>query len=288
MRPVALFLICLIAPICSAEKPKQKLIIRAVTHAAQVNERHSTYVTPGTSNTTCNTSGNATAIGLPGMVTANGTATSNCQTTSRPAQVHEVNRSTVSVMNVVEADGLRYKIVCTAGWAGSNCSQMTDGEMYEAEIEGTTMWVAARRGGNQGKLMRVKYQVLDIRPVPGEPSKPSADDSGAKEPKLQSPVSSPSSAGPASGSEDGAALDKFTMRVEAAKRKYPDFDEIASRTYSYVTDAMRQAVFESELAGEIIYWLGQNPDECRRIAALSPTSTALEIGKLTAKLGVQN
>lgn len=289
MRRVALSVICFIVPICSAEKPKQKLIVRAVTHAAQVNERRSTYVTPGTSNTTCNTSGNATATGLGGMVIANGSATSNCQTTSTPAQAHEMTRSTVSVMNVVEAEGRRYTIVCTAGWAGSNCSQMADGDMYEAEIEDTTMWVTARRGGNQGKLMRVKYRVLDIRPVPADSLKASAQDSSANEPKPKRLVADSTGAGtPSPSAEDEAASEKFALRVEAARRKHPDFDEVASRTYAYVTEPMRQAVFVSEFAGEIIYWLGQNPDECKRIAALSPMASVLEIGRITTKLGVPN
>ncbi|MGA2215263.1 MAG: hypothetical protein ABSH31_18465 [Bryobacteraceae bacterium] len=42
---------------------------------------------------------------------------------------------------------------------------MTDGDTFQAEIEGTTMWVHGRNGGNQGKEIRVKYKILDIRPV---------------------------------------------------------------------------------------------------------------------------
>src|SRR5882724_1358559 len=106
---VALF----IAPICGAEKPKRNLNVRAVTHAAEVNERRSNYVTPGTSKTTCSTTGNATASDLGGMTTINGAATSNCQTTSTPPQAHEITTTTVSVTNVVEAEGLRYTIACT-------------------------------------------------------------------------------------------------------------------------------------------------------------------------------
>jgi hypothetical protein len=42
---------------------------------------------------------------------------------------------------------------------------MTDGDTFQAEIDGTTMWVHGRNGGNQGKEIRVKYKILDIRPT---------------------------------------------------------------------------------------------------------------------------
>lgn len=73
--------------------------------------------------------------------------------------------STLDVKNVVEANGMRYVIVCRASWSGSSCGPLNDGDRFPAEIEGTTMWIEARKGGNQGKKMRIKYKILDIRPV---------------------------------------------------------------------------------------------------------------------------
>jgi hypothetical protein len=43
---------------------------------------------------------------------------------------------------------------------------MIDGDTFSAEIDGKTMWISARQGGNQGKLVRIKYKILDIRPAP--------------------------------------------------------------------------------------------------------------------------
>jgi hypothetical protein len=43
------------------------------------------------------------------------------------------------------------------------CVPLTDGDRFEAEIKGTTMWVHARKGGNQGKAVKIKYRVIDIR-----------------------------------------------------------------------------------------------------------------------------
>jgi len=69
-------------------------------------------------------------------------------------------------MNIVEADGMRYKIVCRASWIGSNCAPLIEGDLFQAEIDNKTMWLAARKGGNQGKEVRMKNRVLDVRPAP--------------------------------------------------------------------------------------------------------------------------
>lgn len=155
MKPLAL--LCCAALLWGA-KDKIQMTVRAVTHTAQVVERTSTYTTPGSASTNC--SGSATTVGS----TTNGTA--NCQTTSMPAQTRQVTARAMYVTDVVEANGMRYTITCRAGWVGSHCAPLIDGDEFSAEIEGTTMWLSARVGGNQGKLVRVKYKVLDIRPVP--------------------------------------------------------------------------------------------------------------------------
>ena len=82
------------------------------------------------------------------------------------AQTHQTTSRTVDVVNIVEADGQRYKIVCRANWVGSNCAPMIDGDSFYAAIEQKTMWIIAHKGGNQGKEVRVKYEILDIRPIP--------------------------------------------------------------------------------------------------------------------------
>jgi len=133
------------------------LTVRAMTHTSRLNEHTSAYTTPGTSNTNC--SGTGTTVGN----TTN--ATANCQTTSNPAQIHQITMQTLDVVNVVEAGGMQYTISCTAHWRGSNCGPMIDGDTFPAEIDGNTMWITARKGGNRGKEVRSKYRILDIRPI---------------------------------------------------------------------------------------------------------------------------
>jgi hypothetical protein len=144
------------ASTCAA-KEKTPLSVRAVSNQSQTYQRTSTYTTPGTSNTNC--SGSATTVGD----TTTGTA--NCQTQSTPSQTHQITATIWEVTNVVQADGMRYVITCRGNWRGSNCAPMIDGDVFPAELEGTSMWVEARRGGNQGKKIRIKYKVLDIRPA---------------------------------------------------------------------------------------------------------------------------
>ena len=47
---------------------------------------------------------------------------------------------------------------------------------------------------------------------------------------------------------------------------------------------MQQAIVESDAGGNLLYYFGQHPEECARIAALSPVGSILEIGKLSTKL----
>jgi hypothetical protein len=142
-------------------KPKTSLTVRATTHASRVNEYTSTYTTPGTSNTHC--SGSGSTVGNTTDITA------DCQTTSTPAQTHSVTTSTVDVVNTVEAGGIQYKIARRANWVGSNCGPLTDGDLFQAEIDGNTMWILAHKDGNQGPRVRIKYRVLDIRPASSNP-----------------------------------------------------------------------------------------------------------------------
>jgi len=142
----------------AADKNVRTLQVRALSYESQVNERTSNYTTPGTSSTNC--TGSGTTVG--GTTTAN----ANCQTTTTPAQTHVVNSRTVDVTNYVEADGERYKITCRANWVGSNCGPLIQGDVFPARIEGRTMWITARKGGNQGKEIKIKYTILDIRPMP--------------------------------------------------------------------------------------------------------------------------
>ena len=77
---------------------------------------------------------------------------------------------------------------------------------------------------------------------------------------------------------------QFAERVEKARMKYDDFDEVVLNPYVPITDEMVMAIHESELGPDIAYYLGKHPEEAMRIARLSPVAQAREIGKIEARL----
>jgi hypothetical protein len=70
--------------------------------------------------------------------------------------------------------------------------------------------------------------------------------------------------------------------------KYEDFQAVAMKPYEQggpaITLEMDQAIRSDDLGHEIAYYLGQHPDESKRIAGLPPINQIREIGKLSAKL----
>ncbi len=72
------------------------------------------------------------------------------------------------------------------------------------------------------------------------------------------------------------------MFAEGAKA-YDDFDEVAGADFP-VTDAMSSAILDSEKPHEVMYHLGQNPEEAERISKLGPVAQIREVTKLEAKL----
>ena len=73
-------------------------------------------------------------------------------------------------------------------------------------------------------------------------------------------------------------------KFAVASEKYDDFDEVVMDSSLPVTPYMAEAISESDIGGEIAYYLGKNRAEAARIAALSPIAAAREIGKIEAKL----
>jgi hypothetical protein len=129
----------------------------------------------------------------------------------------------------------------------------------------------------QRELLRQQTEALRLE---NEQRRRQLSDASKPQPDLDKSQSSTTAA---PGTQE-QTIEKFRERMLEARRKHPDFDAVTSREDVVLSPAMIQAVMESESGGELMYYFGQHADECRRIAALSPTSAILAIGKLEAKL----
>lgn len=77
---------------------------------------------------------------------------------------------------------------------------------------------------------------------------------------------------------------EWEARQAKAASKYEDFLDVVNSEDLPITDVMADAIKETEAGPEIAYFLGKNPREAARIAALSPAAQVREIGKIEARL----
>ena len=78
------------------------------------------------------------------------------------------------------------------------------------------------------------------------------------------------------------------QRIAEGVQKYPDYNEVVGNPslppLQTVNPALLGAILGHENMPELTYYLGKNPAEAHRIAALPPARAILEVGKLAAKL----
>lgn len=80
--------------------------------------------------------------------------------------------------------------------------------------------------------------------------------------------------------------EKWAVKEKAARKAHDDYDDLIDTVVIPAgpgVRAARQAMLEDEHGAELLYHLAKHPDELQRIAALSPASAVLAIGKLSAK-----
>jgi hypothetical protein len=77
-----------------------------------------------------------------------------------------------------------------------------------------------------------------------------------------------------------AVIQKWQDRLEKTKAKYADWDDVTMSDNVRVTEQMLVAMVNDDDGPEIAYWLGKNPQEAARIAALSPVAQYTAIGRI--------
>lgn len=77
---------------------------------------------------------------------------------------------------------------------------------------------------------------------------------------------------------------KFNEKLESFAKDKPDFRGVVQNPHLPISQAMVEIVKDSDSPGEILYYLGQNPQEAAAIAQMSEVSAARALGRIEAKL----
>jgi len=73
--------------------------------------------------------------------------------------------------------------------------------------------------------------------------------------------------------------------AETGAKKYEDFAEVAFNPSNFdPSEQLAQLIIESDMAADVAYHLGSNPDEAQRLETMTPTAAAREIGRIEARL----
>lgn len=75
----------------------------------------------------------------------------------------------------------------------------------------------------------------------------------------------------------------FRERLAKAADKYDDFHSVVTADVQ-VSSAVGEAIKDSDVGPDLMYFLGKNPDEARRISALNPVAAVREIGRIEARI----
>lgn len=67
-------------------------------------------------------------------------------------------RSRTDIYQTVEANGMVYTLTCV------RCNALASGTLFEAEIQGTVMWIKRPKDASSGKTVKVRYSIVDARP----------------------------------------------------------------------------------------------------------------------------
>lgn len=85
--------------------------------------------------------------------------------------------------------------------------------------------------------------------------------------------------------EEDIIKQSWAAQVEEAKTRYADFEKVAF--YAPITDEVAKMVAKSDVAADVVYYLGQNPAVAREISGMNREDAARFIGRLEATVAAQ-
>lgn len=78
--------------------------------------------------------------------------------------------------------------------------------------------------------------------------------------------------------------EELDAKFERGRKKHADFDTLVLADNLKISPVMVDTILFSDAAEDVLYYLGQHPDESAKIAALPPLRVAHELGKIEARL----
>ena len=77
--------------------------------------------------------------------------------------------------------------------------------------------------------------------------------------------------------------EQFDSRVDEYASEIEDYDDVVTNR-TPVSEHMAEAIIDSDMPGEVLYYLGKNPEVARKLYSLPLTKAAKEIGRIEDRL----
>lgn len=87
--------------------------------------------------------------------------------------------------------------------------------------------------------------------------------------------------------EKAKRIEGYHERENTARERYADFDDVVSGSDAPMTEAMRDAVLESDMGPEVVYYLAQNPEKAAAMTKMGVTALNREVGRIEAMIEKQ-
>ena len=83
--------------------------------------------------------------------------------------------------------------------------------------------------------------------------------------------------------ERNKVIESWNQKVSKAKSSMPDFDDVVASSTVVVSDAIRDAIIESDVGAQILYHLASDDDYAESLSAMPAIKALKEIGRLEAR-----
>jgi len=148
-----------------------------------------------------------------------------------------------------------------------------DHQQTQAAIGATQPTAEAR-----AELMRLETEHVRLEPLRESQTAQQTAAEGKLAADMENQVKAPEAQ--LAGARTQVRIEHLKTLAMKAREKHPDFDETMRHLNLPTSHAMAEAILDSELAAEIMYWLGKHPTECKLIGDLQPLSAVREIGRI--------